>query len=36
MFHHAGFFAYYENKAGRFLRNRPEKNTNDEKIKNYF
>lgn len=31
MFHPAGLFVSIGNKAGRFLRNRPEKNTNDEK-----
>lgn len=31
MFHPAGLFVSTRDKAGRFLRNRPEKNTNDEK-----
>lgn len=39
MFHIQPYFVYFNevyNKAGRALRARPEKNTNDEKIKNYF
>ncbi len=37
MFHPAGFFMFtMKTKPAGFFRNRPEKNTNDEKIKNYF